>query len=293
MGILRSFWKLFRGGSLPKVVVSFGNKKVVLLEVRRDGKDFSIARQAEIFVPSALMRPSFSGSNIAEPKTLAELIGAASKRAGFGRQVKWSVVLPEGVAKSTIINFDTKAGTREELKEMVSWRMERVVGVEAGRLRLRQQEVEGKYLVTAVEEEVICEYEKVFEELGWEAGMIVPRHIGEMVWLEREKGAMEKLLISHNESGFIAVVMREGEVLQIRSCVSEERENDLFRFAAYYFEKVATARSAKVLVIGSREEVAMTEASFREARGECSIEVTAESRYGEMAAAAAIGSMGC
>jgi hypothetical protein len=291
MGILRSFWKLFRGGSLPKVVVSFGNKKVVLLEVRRDGSDFSIARQAEIFVPSALMRPSFSGSNIAEPKTLAELIGSASKKAGFGSHLKWSVVLPEGVAKSTILNFET--GTREELKEMVSWRMERVVGVEAGRLRLSQQEVEGKYLVTAVEEEVICEYEKVFEELGWEAGMIVPRHIGEIVWLEREKGAMEKVLISHNESGFIAVVMRAGELLQIRSCVSEERENDLFRFAAYYFEKIARARSAKVLVIGSREEVAMTEESFREARGECDIEVTAESRYGDIAAAAAIGSMGC
>ena len=57
----------------------------------------------------------------------------------------------------------------------------------------------------AVKKAVLAEYEAVLETLGWRAGLILPRHLGEAQWLVRNGGAGDSLLLSGSSQGFTAL----------------------------------------------------------------------------------------
>jgi hypothetical protein len=255
------------------VAAGFTDNSVVVLEIKRKGSQYNIERLASAVLPKALLQADFSASNIPEPASLANLLRQVSERAGLARQGRWSVALPEGVARSIVINFESKPESREELEEMISWKVERVLGIEPVRLRLVRQQIafdeSPRYLVTAVEESVIAEYEAVFRLLGWHAGLILPRHMGEAFWLARDGEPGDKLLVSHSYWGFVAVAMRGDEPLLVRThnCGIEERENDLFRLATFYREKVVqdTGDQVRVLAIGDGYEVELTQRTFADA----------------------------
>jgi hypothetical protein len=276
MSLFSSFWQFLSGAPLPRVAAGFTDNSVVVLELKKKGGDYIVEHQASAVLPKAILQPDFSASNIPEPASLASLLRQACDRAGLKRHSRWSIALPEGVARTMIVNFENRPNSREELEEMIQWKVERVIGTEPGRLRLVRQQIstEGlpRYLITAVEESVIAEYESVFRLLGWHAGLILPRHMGETLWLARDSEAGDKLLVSHSYWGFVAVALRGSEPLMVRihNCGIEERENDLFRLATYYREKVAdtTAGPFRVLTIGDRHEVELTERTFNDAFGD-------------------------
>src|SRR5438552_3176598 len=215
MTLLSSFWKFLSGAPLPRVAAGFINNSVVVVEVKRHGRDFTIERLASAVLPKALLQPDFSSPNIPEPASLANLLRQVSERAGLTRQGRWSIALPEGVARTLIVGFESKPASREELEEMIAWKVERLIGIEPVRLRLVRQQISGdgppRYLVTAVEESIIAEYESVFRVLGWHAGLILPRHMGEVFWLARDGEPDDKLLVSHSYWGFVAVALRGEE----------------------------------------------------------------------------------
>ena len=43
--------------------------------------------------------------------------------------------------------------------------------------------------MTAVHLSVLAEYESVFAALGWQAGLLLPRHVGEEQWLRDTRAA--------------------------------------------------------------------------------------------------------
>src|SRR5260370_26011233 len=74
---------------------------------------------------------------------------------------------------------------------------------------------EVRYLATAVRLSVLEEYESVFRALGWQAGLILPRHAGEEQWLRHGRQADGLLLTAHDE-GVTAGLMRGGRRVALR-----------------------------------------------------------------------------
>ena len=94
---------------------------------------------------------------------------------------------------------------------------------------------------------VLAEYEAVFERLGWDVGLVLPRHIGEAWWLMRSGNAgkpdasQDALLVSSHEEGFTAVISRAGEPVLVRgvACDAEDRLDELYRLLLFYRERLA------------------------------------------------------
>lgn len=273
MSITSSLWRFFATASLPRVAAGFINNQVVLLSLNRRRGRYHIDRVAHTSLPKTLLNPDFSSTNIAEVGSLATLIKQATERAGLKWQTRWSVALPEATVRSLIVNLETKPTDKDELTNMLSWKVERIVGVPTSRLQVVQQKIGGgnnqRYLVTVVEKAVLNEYEAVFQRLGWHVGFIAPRHIGEANWLTHLNVPGDKMLVSYNESGFVAVVMRGTDPLVIRShnCLLDERDNELYRLATYYREKLRPEVNVPltVLVLGDDAERQLTEATFNDA----------------------------
>jgi hypothetical protein len=117
-----------------------------------------------------------------------------------------------------------------------------------------------RYLAAAVRLPVLAEYEAAFAALGWRAGLILPRHMGEAWWLMKERTATDALLVSAHAEGFTAVLLRNGQPLLVRSivCEPEDRADELYRFLLFYRDRMtaqtaddgAPDRLAQLLVAG-------------------------------------------
>ena len=109
--------------------------------------------------------------------------------------------------------------------------------------------------MTIAHNEVLAEYESIFKSVGWDAGLLLPRHLGEAQWLMWDNTPGDKMLVSGTREGFTSLVVRNGEPVLVRAyaCDAESRGDELHRFALYYRDRIANAPTANlsgILVLG-------------------------------------------
>jgi hypothetical protein len=74
--------------------------------------------------------------------------------------------------------------------------------------------------------------------LGWQAGLILPRHAGEQQWLRNGQQGDGLLLTAHAE-GFTAVLVRNNRPIILRAvfCQADECDDELHRVLLFYRER--------------------------------------------------------
>jgi len=247
--------------SFPKAAIGIEQEAVTALALAREGRGrFSIERAATIEVPVNLITPGFVERNIASAAEFRVILEDAVASAGLIKQRNWSVTLPSNTARSAILVLDSDT-SGANLEEVLDWKAEQSFGVPAGELRITRQKIANsgdgrpRWFATAVKLSVIDEYETVFESLGWKAGLILPKAVGETRWLLAEKDAPDSLLISEQNDGFTAMLIRNNEPSVVRSvtCGPSEIDDEIYRLLMFYRDRFAadsTAVLEKLLVIG-------------------------------------------
>ncbi len=223
---------------------------------------FSIRRAASILLPEKLITPGFTESNVSNLSELAEALRELATSAGLLRQHRWSVALPEATTRTLILTVESQVGSKSELEDVLKWKIERGFGATSDDLSVTRQRLPNdsqgreRYIAVALRTAVLAEYESVFNALGWRAGLMLPRHMGEACWLTNNGAAGDSLLLSSHEDGFTAVVYRDKQPLILRSitCEPDEREDELYRILLFYrdrrtSEDDSTALS-RLLVVG-------------------------------------------
>ena len=239
-----------------------GTASVVHLE-RSRGNEFALRRAASIALADSLIKPSFDEPNVADLTALAESLTELATGAGLLRQRKWSVALPEASTRTSILTLESQVATQAELEEILKWKMERGFGAPVEELSIsrdrlpRDRQGRDRYLALAVRASVLAEYESVFHSLGWRAGLILPRHMGEARWLTGNGNTGDSLLLSSYDDGFTVAVFRDKEPLVLRSiaCEPDEREDEFYRLLLFYRDRhmpEAAAHSiTRLLVLGA------------------------------------------
>ena len=245
---MNSFSKLLKP-RLPSAAVGLSGEgaAIVLLDRRRDGT-LVVRRAGYVSLAEGLVQPNFDEPNVADVRELAAVLQGLATSASVQKQKRWSVALPEAATRTTILTMEGGTASRSEMEEMLRWKTERGFGTPVEELRVARErlrpDAQGRprYLATAVRLTVLAEYEAMLFALGWQAGLILPRHMGEAWWLMRERAAADSLLVSTHHDGFTAVLLRHAEPLLVRSivCDAEDRVDELYRFLLYYRDRVQT-----------------------------------------------------
>jgi hypothetical protein len=243
------------------VGIAHGNASVVQLERGRGG--YVVKRAATLTLPPDLIHSSFDESNISDPNELIDALSDLLTSAGLLRQRKWSITLPEATTRSAILTIEGPGGSRREVEEVLDWKIERSFGAPASELRVAREllapneQKQARYLVTATRMSVLAEYESAFAALGWQAGLVLPRHVGEEQWLRDGTGG-DGLLLSSHGAGFTAVLLRNNRPLTLRTifCEAEECDDELHRVLLFYRERSGSNGHGtlvnRLLVIGDR-----------------------------------------
>ncbi|HKS10455.1 MAG TPA: hypothetical protein VJS13_12970 [Pyrinomonadaceae bacterium] len=229
----------------PSVAIGLekGLASVVQLE-RAKGAACRLKRAATANIPESLITPSFDQPNIADRGQLAAVLNDLAVGAGLIRQKRWSLSLPEATARTIVFTMETQT-SGGELQDVLRWKIERGFGapleeLSVSRERL-QKDAQGRdrYLAIGVRKSVLAEYEAVLESLGWRAGLILPRHLGEAQWLVRNGSAGDSLLVSGSSQGFTGLIFRDRHPLILRtvSCGEGEFEDEFYRFLLFYRDR--------------------------------------------------------
>ena len=217
---------------------------VVQLE-RVKGSVCRLKRAATANIDRALLRPSFDEQNVFNLPQLATVLKDLAVGAGLMRQKRWSLTLPETTARTIVFTLETQPQSGSELQDVLKWKIERGFGAPVEELSISrerlQKDAQGRdrYLAIAVKKSVLAEYEAVLESLGWRAGLILPRHLGEAQWLVRNGAAGDSLLLSGSSQGFTGVIFRGKQPLIVRTvnCAEGEFEDEFFRLLLFYRDR--------------------------------------------------------
>ena len=249
---------------LPSAAVGIESGAASVVQLDRARGAFVIKRAATLKLPANLINASFDENNIAEPEALLAALSELVTSAGLLRQRKWSVTLPEATTRSAILTIEGAGGSRREIEEVLEWKIERAFGAPVSELRLGRdalptnEQKQARFLVTGVRLSVLAEYESVFAALGWQIGLVLPRHVGEEQWLRNGASGGDGLLLSGHDEGFTAVLVRNNRPLTLRSvfCETDECDDELHRILLFYRDRSATngnsASINRLLVMGDR-----------------------------------------
>src|SRR5215213_8382749 len=227
------------------------------------GSACKLRRAATFNIAESLVRPSFDEPNIENAPQLAGVLNELATSAGLLRQKRWSMSLPEATTRTLVLTMENQSQSGAELQEVLKWKVERGFGAALEELYVSkerlQKDAQGRdrHLVIAVKKAILAEYEAVLETLGWRAGLILPRHLGEAQWLVRNGGAGDSLLLSGSSQGFTGVIFRDKHLLIVRTvkCTEEDFEDEFYRLLLFYRDRSAPETGAapglaRLMVVG-------------------------------------------
>ncbi|MGH9947588.1 MAG: hypothetical protein ACRD6X_10330 [Pyrinomonadaceae bacterium] len=248
--------------NFPKAAVGIEKDRVTALALRKEGRStFGVKSAASVDVPRSILEPDFTEPNISSRPSLMAILNEAASLSGLLGQKDWAVALPTNAARTAILTLEKT--DKGETEQVLDWKAEQSFGEPAAHLRISRHRIaddsEGRmrYFASSVKLTVIDEYETVLEEIGWRAGLILPRPVCEANWLLGRPEAEDSLLLSSQDDGFTAVMICDGEPNVVRSvtCTESEKDDEIYRLLMYYNDRFAAERGAKqlnrVLTVGS------------------------------------------
>ena len=241
--------------------IEAGSISAVALQ-NKGRRQFTIKQAASLELAPGVLAPSFLTRNILRDAEFASNLLEVVENAGLLGQKRWSVALPSSTARTAILALESEPASKQEAEEVLDWKAEQSFGAPAAELRISAQKIspdrEGRsrYFATAVKLSVIDEYETHFESLGWKAGLILPRPVGEANWLIDRRDQSDSLLISSNTDGFTALILRGTEPAVVRSvtCSPVEVDDEIYRLVMFYNDRFGGDQQngwlEKLLVVG-------------------------------------------
>lgn len=259
-----SLWNFLTVPTLPRTSLAITPAHLALIELQKRGGAFHFKKSGVQTLPEGLVKASLLEPNVTREAEFIDLLSALAEKASFSRKLSLSVTLPEGSAHSLVVTLDQKPAKRSELEQMLNWKINRTTNLKISDIRTSFQPLSAekghpRYLVAAVHEQVLGQYERLFAQLGWQAGAIVPQHLGEAQWLLRNEldSNEDQAMVSVNERGFVVVLVRGQEPLLVREVVCEpnEREDEFFRLMIFYRDRLNPLQPLKrILLIGEPTE---------------------------------------
>ena len=198
-----------------------------------------------------------SGTPLFSAGALAPAVEAA-RRFGQGRLSRASVVFPDSWARILPVEFDSLPGSPEALREMVAWKLKKLLPGITTELEIVSVEMtpvgqQKRLLVAAAPVEMLRSIETSFEEKGVRVGALAPASLALFEGLApvlSSKSAGDYALI-HRSSGSLVFIVARGEApifFRQRPAETEEQEQDqeLRLSVSYYAEKLGGAGLAAV-----------------------------------------------
>jgi Tfp pilus assembly PilM family ATPase len=259
----------------PSVALQVTSRFVSGIALGRHGGEAVIAAHATEALPAGAVTPALTSQNIQDRPAVVQAVSRVLGKPG-GRPRRVALVLPDTVAKVSLVRLDSVPVRLQDLEQLIRWHVRKsapfpveeaqvtyspgAAGAEGGR----------EFIVALARRDIVREFEGVCAESGVQAGLVDIATFSLVNALLAKAGALSgDSLLVHVTADYGSIVILRGQDLiffRSRAEGSDESLPDLVHQTAMYYEdRLAGGGFSRVVVTGSGGEgwsMAATSPSF-------------------------------
>ena len=206
----------------PMVAIEIHASSVGVLRLRRDKRGLAVGAAAVAEIPAGTIALSLTQPNVVDPARLRQAMLSALERAGVLGGARVALVLPDTVAKVTLVpavEVDTGKGTSAD--EILRFRLRKSIPFEVRDARLAHASPGGRandaYVVVAAAGPVVGAYEETCRSLGLEPGQVEIASLALTRAAFPPGSAGDGLLVNWDEGYTSIVLTRDGWPILVRT----------------------------------------------------------------------------
>jgi Tfp pilus assembly PilM family ATPase len=244
----------------PPVAVELAANRVSAAAIEFRGGKAVVSAHASEPLPDGVLVPSLTGPNLHDRAAVIGALGRVFDRLG-GRPRRIGLVIPDPVAKVSLVRFEQVPARRQDLDQLVRWQVRKAapfpveeaqVSYTPGMLGAEGQE----FVVISARRETIREYEEVCSELGSHPGIVdlATFNVVNAVLAGSTPPAGDWLLVNVT-SDYASIAILRGEHLLFFRNRAAETEGTLadlvHQTGMYYEDRLSGTGFSRVLLAGS------------------------------------------
>jgi len=246
----------------PDVAVEIDRTHVAAARLSMRGSQAVITAHASERLPAGLVVPGLLAPNISDVPALAQVIRGAVTQLGGSKPTRVSLVIPDTVAKVSLLRLENVPSKSADLQEIVKWQVKKtapfpmeqaVVSIATGAL---SAEGASEFVVSIARADVIHQYEQACVMAGLHPGLVdlATFSVINSVLASASAPGGDWLLVHVTDTFLTLAVMRDRAMLFFRNR-SEEGEGTLadliHQTAMYYEDRLHGAGFARVVIAGA------------------------------------------
>ena len=245
----------------PDVAVEIDRTHVAAARLSWRSGQAVISAHASEDLPAGLVVPGLAALNVADVPALSQAIARALSQLGGVKPARVSLILPDTVAKVSLLKLEQVPARTSDLREIVRWQIRKTAPfpVEQAVLSIsdgaRGAEGGREFVVALSREDVIHQYEQACTMAGVHAGLVDLSTFGVInsILSNRSAPAGDWLLVHVTDTYLTLAVMRDGALLFFRNRGEEEGTlaDLIHQTAMYYEDRLHGAGFARVLIAGA------------------------------------------
>jgi Tfp pilus assembly PilM family ATPase len=244
----------------PHVAIEIAARRVTVAEVSGGGASLVVSAFASETIPREAVTPALVGPNVVAPGVVADALRVALDRAGLRSTRRAALVVPDSVARVTMLRFDQLPGRAAELDQLVRWQLRKATPfpMDDAQVSYFEANVDGATRTMAgvvARREVIAQYEGVLAAAGIHAGIVdlASFNVMNAVLGTGLAPAADWLLVCLAPEATTLAILRGQELMfyRHRTAVEEEPLSALVHQTAMYYEdRLGGSRFARIWVCG-------------------------------------------
>jgi Tfp pilus assembly PilM family ATPase len=247
--------------SAPTVAVGIAPRQVTAISMSVRGEAPLIAACASEPLPAGAVVPNLNGTNIADRAPVAHALSRTFERLGL-RPRRVALVIPDCVAKVSIVRFDKVPTSATDLSQLIRWQVRK-----AAPFRIEDAQVtfapgaavDGggrEFIVAVARRDVIVEYEQAALAAGASAGLVdlATFDLINVVLAAGRPSDADWLLVNVTPEYSTMGILRGSSLIFYRNRIEEGDGNltDLVHQTAMYYEDRLSGKGfERVLLSGA------------------------------------------
>lgn len=247
--------------SPPSVAIEIASRRVTVVELSRSGAGSVVSGHASEALSPEAVAPALGGVNVLHPAEVTDALRRALDRAGLRSAGRAALVVPDSVARVSLVPFEQIPAKASDLAQLIRWQVRKGTPfpIEEAQVSYFKAHMSGTATTMAAvvaRRDVIAQYEAVTAAAGVHAGIVdlASFNVMNSILGAGAAGAGDWLVVSLAAEATTVAILRGQELMfyRHRAAVEEEPLGALVHQTAMYHEdRLGGSQFARVWVCGA------------------------------------------
>jgi Tfp pilus assembly PilM family ATPase len=229
----------------PSVAIEIASRRVTVVSVERSDAGPIVSGQATELLPEGAVVPALASGNIRVPEAVRDALAAALDRAGLRSTRRAALVVPDSIARVSLLSFDELPSRPDDLGRFMQWQLKKSTPFPIEQAQISYFAVTDTTRPVTMagvvaRKDVVAEYEAVPATLGIHAGIVDLASFNVMNAIVGVGGEVPgDWLLVHLAAEATSLAILRGHQLMFyrhRTAVDEESLGSLVHQTAMYHE---------------------------------------------------------